>query len=475
MFRIIALVACLLALAHPQALAQSSPQDAAAREAVDRKADEIIKEVWASTLARIAPAKGLTVRELSVSGAPDERRAIYRAAIDEMDATLNARFAQLLRDNPSYARQIKDEHANLYVAKAIAARFDERTPVSTNGTATNPLAGGLTERSGATTLASLAADLSNGFLNADGTAVSLNLSALALVGLRDLEVYSSVAAYQKHGIARRLSGTVTFGAKVVEREITGLSNLPDFDKLFDVFVWDVKARVIGDKDARSERWFVRSLFLTQVAAVLPNSVAQSLAERSLVAQGVEENQILTELMQAKLERQVRELKAEMARSAQVSVKAAGTHLTKEPGRNKYSFTAMYDQGLGPSDITVNAQYAITDDIRLGAENTFQTKVWTINGSVTSHFAPDVVAAGRTVDLSVGGSATLFADRAALPVEVSNVWRITSSLEFPVKGGGKIPFSVIYTNDANALSKQKYMSGLIGFSYDFSALGNLFKK
>ena len=45
----------------------------------------------------------------------------------------------------------------------------------------------------------------------------------------------------------------------------------------------------------------------------------------------------------------------------------------------------------------------------------------------------------------------------------------------MKGGGKIPFSVIYTNDSNALAKQKYMSGLVGFSYDFSALGNLFKK
>ena len=470
MFRITALVVCMLALVHPPALAQPTPLEQAAREKVDRQADEIIKEVWTSTLARMAPAKGLTAQGLAASGTPEQRRELYKAVIDEMDATLNARFAQLLRDNPAYAKQVKDEHADPYVKEAIAARFDERTPVATNGTATNPVASGLAERSGASTLASLAADLSNGFLNADASAVSLNLSALALVGLRDTEVYSSIAQYQQHGIARRISGTVTFGAKIVEKEITGLSNLPDFDKLFDVFVWDVKVRVIGDKDPRSERWFVRSLFLTHAKAVLPNIVATSLG-----AAGAQENKILTELMAAKLDRQVRELKAAMARSAQVSVKAAGTHLTKEPGKNKYSFTAMYDQGIGPSDITINAQYAITDDIRLGLENPFQTKVWTINGSVTSHFAPDVVAKGRTVDLSVGGSAMLFADSQALPVEVSNVWKITSSIEFPVKGGGKIPFSVIYTNDSNALAKQKYMSGLVGFSYDFSALGNLFKK
>lgn len=474
MLRIIAAVVTAVALSPVPALAQTPPVPAS-RQQAEKEADDIIKDVWQSTLAAVAKAKGVTAQGLAVRGTVADRKALYQAAIDEMDATLNARFAALLRKFPDYAQQVIDEHADLYVEQAINERFDERTPVSTNATSTNPLAAGLAERSGSPTLAALAADLTNGFLNADSSAVSLNLSALALVGLRDTRVYSSVAAYQQHSVARRISGTVVFGAKVPEKDITGLSNLPDFDKLLDVFVWNVKVRVLGDKDPRSERWFVRNLFLTQVAAVIPNSVAQSLVAQSLGGQGVEDNTSLTELMTAKLAGHMKALKATMARSGQLSITVAGTHLTKETGKNKYAVTAMYDQGIGPSDLTANVQYSVTDDVRLGAAQLFQTKIWTLNGAVTSHFAPDAVVAGRTVDLSVGASANLHSDRAALPVAAKHTWKITSSIEFPVKGGGKIPFSVIYTNDPNGLTKQKYVSGLVGFSYDFSALKELFKK
>jgi len=96
--------------------------------------------------------------------------------------------------------------------------------------------------------------------------------------------------------------------------------------------------------------------------------------------------------------------------------------------------------------------------------------------VTSHFAPGVVAADRTIDLTVGFAAGIFANKGEIPtpVEVKDTWKLTTTLDFPIKGGGKIPFSVIYTNDPNALTKQKYVSGLVGFSYDFSALKELFK-
>jgi hypothetical protein len=45
---------------------------------------------------------------------------------------------------------------------------------------------------------------------------------------------------------------------------------------------------------------------------------------------------------------------------------------------------------------------------------------------------------------------------------------------PVGGGGKIPVSIVYTNDPNALTKESYVRGQIGLSYDFSALKQLFK-
>ena len=62
------------------------------------------------------------------------------------------------------------------------------------------------------------------------------------------------------------------GARVPEKEITGISNLPDFDKIVDALSWDVKARVLGDKDPRSARWspltLVRTGLLVQKAALI---------------------------------------------------------------------------------------------------------------------------------------------------------------------------------------------------------------
>lgn len=43
---------------------------------------------------------------------------------------------------------------------------------------------------------------------------------------------------------------------------------------------------------------------------------------------------------------------------------------------------------------------------------------------------------------------------------------------PIREAAKIPISVVYINDANALAKSKYVSGQVGISYDFSALKKL---
>jgi hypothetical protein len=59
----------------------------------------------------------------------------------------------------------------------------------------------------------------------------------------------------------------------------------------------------------------------------------------------------------------------------------------------------------------------------------------------------------------GASGSFFRDRAALPVAVDDTWKLfTSTFDFPVMGGGKIPLSVIYTNYPNALTKARYVSG-----------------
>ena len=45
---------------------------------------------------------------------------------------------------------------------------------------------------------------------------------------------------------------------------------------------------------------------------------------------------------------------------------------------------------------------------------------------------------------------MFQDRAALPLPVENTWKVFTKFEFPIRGGGRIPVSVIYSNDPNAL-------------------------
>jgi hypothetical protein len=116
---------------------------------------------------------------------------------------------------------------------------------------------------------------------------------------------------------------------------------------------------------------------------------------------------------------------------------------------------------------------LTDDIRLGVDQLFETKIWTVSGGVTLHLVPNAIVAGRTLDWSVGGSLAMFTDTASLPVPAENTWKFFTSVEVPVKGGARIPVSVIYTNDPNALTKEKFVRGLIGLSYDFSALQRLF--
>ena len=432
---------------------------------------DVVSAAWRRALLKVA-ATDLKVDDVLLVGTVERRTAGYTEAVKSFEGLIGAELDAFSKCNLDFAEKLINDQANPLVESAIKSGVESRVPVSVNAPGSNPLTGGLAEKSGATSLASLAADLSNGFFNADSTAVSLNLSALALVALRDTTTYSSIYNYQRHGLARRFSGTVVFGSKVPEKEITGLSSLPDFDKLLDVFVWDVKVRVLGDRDPRSRRWLAESLYMT-----VPSSVLVSLLGNARnTAQATQDAGIVVSALQSAAAKKHKVFVDRIARSPQASVLVSGTHLTKETGKNKYKFVGMYDQGIGRSDLTANVQYARTDDVRLGADQLFQTKLWTLAGSVTSHFAPGVVAADRTIDLTVGFAAAIFANKAEIPtpVEVKDTWKLTTTLDFPIKGGGKIPFSVIYTNDPNALTKQKYVSGLVGFSYDFSALKELFK-
>ena len=458
--RIGPLVAVML-LTAATAHAQSPTNDE-----LNAQFDAYVKARWIAMIAEAAAADKLPIiMERRLGGSVADRTAAYQRVITALqkDEALNNFFDEA------------------YVQRLINERAEARMPVTVNGGTTNPASAMATEKSGATSLVALATDLSS-LVRADKSAVSINISGLALVSAKNPNVYSSIAAYQDHAFARRFSGTVVFGAKIPEKEITGLSSLPTFDTLLDAFAWDVKVRVWGDKDIRSGRWtdatVRRAGLLGQMSAVLGSWVLApqpGLKPDEEVKLLVEERNVLLPLLGEAVRTEVSGILARVARSPQLALKVAGTHLTKEEGKNKYSASALFDIGMGPADFTANAQYAVTDDVRLGLRRLFQVKAWTLAASLTAHLAPDAIIRGRSIDWNTGFSASIFQDAESLPVAADNTWKLTSSIEIPVAGGGRIPVAIVYSNDPNALVKQNYVSGQIGLSYDFSALKQILKK
>lgn len=437
---------------------------AAAQPPTTAEIDTAIHQRWNAILPDVARQHGAAIQDRSVAVSAGERRAIYRETLERLsdDPDLQKLAAPDLRlvDQTTPARERQ------YIDQLSQAAAMHMQPKSVNATSTNPAAGSVTEQSGFTELLALALNGQN-FFSVNATAVSLNLNALALYTLADPNVYSELHRYQQHDALRRLGGTIVFGAKIPEKEITGISGLPDADTLLDVFTWDVKYRLLGDKDPRARKWYDETLgrqaLLNQLNVVQADVPLEDVA-------------IVTAELQDLVGSRLAQLKARINRSPQLTLKTSGTHLTKEPGRNKYTAGVLFDQGFGADqDLTADLLYSITDDVRLGADRTFQVKQLAINASYTSKLARDAIAKGRTVDWSNGTIVNVFTSKASLPVPVQNTWKLFTRLEIPIGDAATIPLSVVFTNDKNELEKTKYVSGFVGVSYDFSAVNTLFKK
>jgi hypothetical protein len=337
---------------------------------------------------------------------------------------------------------------------------------SVNATSTNAAAGNVAEKSGFAEMLALALN-GQTFFNANATAVSLNLNALALFSLADPNVYSELHRYRQHDALRRLGGTVVFGAKIPEKEITGISGLPDANTVFDALTWDVKYRFLGDKDVRAGKWYKYTLGRNAVVnqmivlqADVPPSDLGAFNQALSALQGEELSSLMTRVQ----------------RSPQLTFKAAGTHLTQEPGKNKYSFVLLFDQGFAQdSDLTVNALYTVTKAVHLGADKAFDVQQFTLTASVAVKLLPDVIVSNRSVEWSSGAAVNLFTNKAALPMPVKDTWKLFSTFEVPISAAARIPLSVVFTNDNNELQKTKYVTGFVGVSYDFSALPSLLQK
>ncbi len=413
------------------------------------KLSTISKETLQAAWKRVAQDEPASAR-LAVVKEPNARQAVFE--------TLLRKFLD--------ADEFKDARlAELY--SVIDDLPESANATSTNASLTNPGTNQLMERSGLTNLLALSSDFKQLF-KSDGTAVSLSLNAIAFFGrAKPDEGQSAPYRYAQHEAWRRLGGTITFGAKVPEKEITGISGLPDSDTLFDALSWDVKLRLVGDRDSRASRWaplligkvFERQRFLVRLMTL-------ELVDHT-------DDEAFLGAANAVLGAELGDAKDAIAKSLQISVKTAGVHLTKVNGKNKYTVATMLDKGFSGLDLTLNASYNIADSTN-ALTGAYSARDFQIVAGLTGSILKDALVSGRGAELTASVKAQLIKDGANATANRRNMFNVNATLSLPFQEQGKIPLSITWTNDPNNVTKQKYVSGQIGVSYDFGSIMRLLK-
>jgi hypothetical protein len=435
---------------------------------------ELLAARWRTTFKEVLTKRRLTLVDASgaavgpdaaavgIKGAPEVVRAAYEEAIERLlsDPELHPFF----RVDPAMIDEPSERSDQEWVARLAAAVPREKGAKATNATLTNPAAPQGAERSGFADLLSLALDSQN-FVATDKSAVTVNLNAFALIGLSD-PAKSAQSLYRDHGALRRVGGSFTFGAKIPEKEITGVSGLPSSETLLDTVGWDVKCRVYGDRDPRAVKWYGLMVgYMGGIVEVSANLLA-------LVPSGDRDTvkAVLNDVVGASL----KATKARLENSAQVTLKAGGQHLTKEQGKNKYTFALLADKGFGNTDLTANVSYAVVDDVTIVPGSVATLKTWSGAIGLKHLVGRNLLASGRAIELSLDARVDLPVEKDQLPVERKNVWRAVGAVSVPWGDGASIPVSITYGSDPNNLTKEKFVSGHIGISYDFGALKSLFQ-
>jgi hypothetical protein len=468
--RVLALAAVLLCVTSG-ALAQPAEPD---------KFD-VLSRVWAETFDRVSRARGLELEGGRLMPAGEGVTLAYEEILDRL---LSSPELVVFFDPDDPAVQTVSRPSDReWIARLAASGLDGKSAKSTNAAASNPFAPRTAERSGFSDFLALAMDARSVFA-ANQSAVSLNLNAVALVGLKSADVYSAPEIYRQHGTLRRIGGTVTFGAKAPESAITGFSGFPSADTLLDVFAWDTKVRLVGDRDPRAERWHREMLGtlggLAEMAATLITIAPQG------------DLQIVQTLLADRLRLALERVKHLVSHSLQVSAKVSGQHLTAVTGTSRYSFGVLADKGFGDTDLTANVLYTRTAQRRADPEDvaaaieaapaadsvlvvprTFRTDVWTAAIGVSHLIAKDVIARGRAVELSLNGVVDIPANSSTIE-SFETVWRAAAAVVIPWGDAARIPVTVTYASDPNSLVKQQQVIGHIGIDYDFGSLTKLFK-
>jgi len=436
-----------------------------------------LARLWAQILPAVVAEHGLRLVDASarpvtslagadhVEGDPAAVRAAYRDAMDRVLAHGDANEFYTA-DARLIAEKIRPGDQE-WVQKLIDVRADEKSAKSLNGTSTNPAAPRVAERSGFTDFLAIALDSQN-VVSTDDTAVSLSLNALAALGLDPTSGRSAPALYREHDTLRRLGGTVSFGAKIPEGDITGLTGLPSADTLFDVFAWDTKVRLLGDRDPRAKKWDDLMLgVLGGAGEILAN--LGTISPRGDLA-------IFADVAKVTVDQAKAVVNARLRSSGQVTFKAGGQHLTKEKGKNKYTFAVLADKGIGTTtDVTFNAAYVMVDDVSLGADKLVTLETWTVVMALNHTRWRDAIVKGRAAELSFNANFEFpVGSEPLLPNKREKAWRLIGAIALPFGDVAKIPISVTYASDPNSLSKEKFVTGHVGVTYDFGAFKKFLK-
>jgi len=457
--------ALLLLLAAARTGAAEEPRPRADQQAA-------VREAWAQVL-----------REAEQQGTVDPQVAPDRHTSDE----LVARFLETPAARASL--ELTDADRQRYLAGLGVLMAGNRSALaqSFGAAATNPRRVGLLERSGITDLVS-AALLGSNLVSADESAVTVNLSAAALLcrACRGAE-RPAAARYRAAGWLNRLGGSFTFGAKVPEKEIVGFSGLPNADTLFDVVVWDVKLRLVGDRDPRAARWDRRTLGELGGLEVLRAMATSHPGLPGLGAGSGEQFQPLHDAWSAVIADRTARVARTIQRSLQVSVKLSGQHLTRQAGMNKYTGVLMADAGLGAFDGTLNVSYAAVQDVPVvmpvapgGAGAAVPVppaapvtlKQWRAAAGLVGPIWKGVFVPNRAAELALSGEGSFPMDGPEVTLDRKAVYKADLALKVPISETLELPFSITYTNDPNELAKKQYVSGRIGITYDFGALKRL---
>jgi hypothetical protein len=437
----------------------------------------VIAQRWNAVFQAVLAERGLQLQDATgkpvapgvradrISGDAEAVRAAYEDALARLVLDPAIQKVVFTPDGTLVDQQATASD-RAWVARLAASDAGVKEAKTVNASSTNPAAPRVAERSGFSDLIALALD-SQKIISSNDTAVSVNLNALALIGLSS-DRESGPALYRRHDTLRRLGGTFTFGEKVPEGEITGLTGLPSAADLFDTISWDVRVRVYGDRDPRARRW--DDVMQGSLGGL--NQVSSDVLGLVPIGDAV----IVKTILNDRLGLAVANVKKQLNRSAQITIKGAGQHLTEVSGKDKYSIAVLADKGFSDnSDITLNTLVSVVDDVTLVPSTTVSLKTWTLTLALNHLTAKNALVQGRAIELSANVNVEVpFDDDPALPEPRENKWHVVGSVILPLADAAKIPVSITWTSDPARLVKEKYVTGHIGVSYDFGALKKLFK-